>query len=265
MKVKTCLRFPGGKFYGLKKIHPFLQVEHKEYRESMVGGGSVFLGKKPASEINWINDKDENLINFYKVIQREDQKLELYELLENQIASKQKHAEIKVMKSKNKIEQAFKFFYLNRTSFSGIMVSPRWGYMLGSSVTPDRWKDIIEPVSKKLEHTKITCFDFRKVINAKTKFHDHEVLIYVDPPYYDASKNIYRKSFTKKDHSDLCQTLKKCPYKFVLSYDESEDVREMYDWAKVEDSKWTYYMSEERRQEGCELIISNFKINEKLL
>lgn len=262
MKVKTCLRYPGGKFYGLKSLLPYLKINHKEYRETMIGGASVFLAKDHV-DLNWINDIDSELINFYKIIQNEDTKQELYMLLENEIASKGRHQEIKQFEPNDKIESAFKFFYLNRTSFSGIMVKPRWGYMVGSSVTPDRWTKIIEPVSQKLKKTEITNVDFRKIINSKSKFSDEDVLLYVDPPYFDASKNIYNNQFTKKDHLDLCKLLKNTKFKFILSYDNYDEVSEMYDWAFVDKSDWTYFMSENRRQVGRELIISNFKINKK--
>jgi len=264
MKTKTCLRFPGGKFYGLKAILPYLKIDHKEYRELFVGGGSVFLAKNPATEANWINDIDKDLINFYKVIQDNDTRLQLFELLRNEIASKERHLQIKQLTPKNNVERAFKFFYLNRTSFSGIMVKPRWGYMIGSSVTPDRWTKIIEPVSSKLKNVKITCLDFRKVLKLKSNFDDNDVLIYLDPPYFAASKNIYNKPFTREDHFDLCNILKTCKFKFVLSYDDFDEIRDMYNWAFIEQSNWTYFMSEERRQEGRELIITNFKINKRL-
>lgn len=263
MKVKTCLRFPGGKFYGLKNILPYLKINHKEYREPFVGGGSIFMAAEPV-KFNWINDVDKDLINFYKIIQNDDTKKQLFELLKNETASKQRHAQIKQFKPKNNVEKAFKFFYLNRTSFSGIMVRPRWGYMIGSSVTPDRWTKIIEPVAQKLKNVNITNLDFRKVLEDKSKFADSEVLIYLDPPYFDASKNIYNNQFIKKDHYDLCKILKNSKFKFVLSYDDFEEVRHMYNWAFIERSNWTYFMSEERRQEGHELIITNFKINQRL-
>jgi len=263
MKVKTCLRYPGGKFYGLKSILPYLKINHKEYRETMIGGGSIFLAKDHV-DLNWINDIDSELINFYKTIQNDNTKEELYNLLENQIASKERHQEVRELKPKDKIERAFKFFYLNRTSFSGIMVNPRWGYMIGSSVTPDRWTKIIEPVSQKLKKSKITNMDFKKIIETKSKFSNDDVLLYIDPPYFDASKNIYNNEFTKNDHSELCKFLKRSKFKFVLSYDNFDEVKEMYDWAHVDESDWTYFMSENRRQVGRELIISNFRINQKL-
>ena len=256
MQVKTCLRFPGGKFYGLKKIKPFLKIFHDEYREPFVGGGSVFLSKRLASKVNWVNDIDTDLINFYQIIQNRDSRKELYELLTNEIASRKHHAEVKSMIPKDKIEQAFRFFYLNRTSFSGIMVNPRWGYLLGSSVTPDRWTNIIDPVSKKLENVRITCLDFREVIKEKS---NNNVLMYIDPPYFKASKAIYNNEFTKKDHVDLCKILQKTSYKFILSYENCNEIKDNYEWANINEINWTYFMSEARRQEGKELIITNFK------
>jgi len=260
MKVKTCLRFPGGKFYGFKQIKPFLMIEHYDNREPFFGGGSVFLGKKLTKNLNWINDIDKELITFYKVIQNNKTRKKLYEMLKNEVASKERHAKVKSMKPKNGIEVAFKFFYLNRTSFSGIMVKPRWGYLLGSSVTPDRWIKIIEPVASKLQDVKITCLDFREVIKTKSK---NNVLIYLDPPYFRASKSIYKNEFTDKNHFNLCELLKKTPFKFVLSYENNGEIKKMYNWAHIHELNWVYFMSEGRRQEGKELIITNFEIGLK--
>ena len=39
------------------------------------------------------------------------------------------------------------------------MQSPRWGYRLGSSVTPENWSKRIEPVGKKFLQAKITNLD----------------------------------------------------------------------------------------------------------
>ena len=66
-RIKNCLRYPGGKFYGFKFLEPFLETPHNEFREPFVGGGSVFLGKSLVKK-NWVNDNDKELITFYKVI-----------------------------------------------------------------------------------------------------------------------------------------------------------------------------------------------------
>ena len=253
-RVKTCLRYHGGKFYGFKVLSPFLETPHTEFREAFVGGASIFLGKASVLK-NWINDIDKELINFYKVIANSQKKKHMYKLLENEIASRERHAQVLRMEPIDDIQEAFKYFYLNRTSFSGIMNNPRWGYALGSSVIPDRWTSIIEPVAEKLKSSKITTYDFRKVIISPSS---QEVLIYVDPPYFQASKAIYKNEFSIQDHFDLRDLLKETKFKFILSYEDCSKIRELYKWANITKTNFTYFMSEARRQVGHELIITNF-------
>lgn len=255
-EVKTCLRYPGGKFYGYKVLYPFLQSPHSEFREVFAGGASVFLGKALV-ETNWINDKDAELVNFYRLISDPVKRRKLSKLLDKEVATRERHAEVLKMDPKSELDHAFKYFYLNRTSFSGIMHKPRWGYALGSSITPDKWASIIEPVGEKMANAKITQLDFRDVITAPGKKND--VLLYLDPPYFQASKAIYKNEFSVQDHIDLAQLLKKTPFRFVLSYEDSPQVRELYQWANLNTTNFTYYMSEARRQDGRELIITNFE------
>ena len=98
IKIKTCLRYPGGKFYGFKRIEPFLKIKHDEYREPFIGGGSIFLGKSKASKLNWINDIDKELINFYQVIREDNDREKLFTLIKNEAANKQRHSEVKEIK-----------------------------------------------------------------------------------------------------------------------------------------------------------------------
>jgi DNA adenine methylase len=116
-KVKTCLRYPGGKFYGIKNFKKFLEIEHDEYREPFVGGATVYLSKRPADRVNWINDIDSELINFYNIIKNKKSLNSLLEKLKGEVADKKRHKEIIQFKPQNELERAFKYFYLNRTSF----------------------------------------------------------------------------------------------------------------------------------------------------
>ena len=252
-KVKTCLRYPGGKFYGFKKIASFLEINHDEYIEPFIGGASIFLGKK-LSKNNWLNDVDKDLINFYKIIENQSKSKELYKLLDNEYVDKYRYEQVKNFTPKNKIEEAFKYFYLNRTSFSGIMHKPRWGYRIGSSVTPDKWVNRIDQVALKMRGTKLTCLDFREVLIKASQ----KTLIYADPPYYKASKYIYKNEFNMQDHSDLVDILKHTTSKFILSYNYHEDITKMYSWANISQEDWVYYMSGGKRDKGNELIITNF-------
>lgn len=254
MRVKTCLRYPGGKFYGFKKIKKYLNIPHETYVEVFVGGASIFLGKEPA-ENNWLNDKDESLINFYHVLQNQKDRKALFKMLENETVTKLRYKKVLRMNPSTNVEKAYKYFYLNRTSFSGIMKNPRWGYMIGSSVTPDKWIERITPVAETLLNARVTCLDFREVLSEV----DSNALVYLDPPYFEASKGIYSQEFNRDDHYDLMEILKSSNFNFVLSYNNHPELYEMYKWSNVSNEEWVYYMSESRRSDGKELIISNMR------
>ena len=85
----SIFRYPGGKIKAVKFIKPFWsQIEHDEYREPFVGGGSVFVAKGN-TKYNWINDLDSDLYSFYKIISSTLQRKKLIDkLLKTKISKK---------------------------------------------------------------------------------------------------------------------------------------------------------------------------------
>jgi D12 class N6 adenine-specific DNA methyltransferase len=45
-RLKSPLRYPGGKSKALKNILPYIPLNFSEYREPFLGGGSVFIAIK---------------------------------------------------------------------------------------------------------------------------------------------------------------------------------------------------------------------------
>lgn len=266
LKIKTPFRYPGGKYYALKYILPYIEkIPHDEYREPFVGGGSVFFGKDKA-KANWINDIEPEIINIYKHIQDEGSLKVLLDKFSSEIADKIRYAEIKAIKPVNDLERAFKYYYLNRTSFSGKLVSPAWGYREKRSIPPHRWHEVLIPVQKKLADVKITNIDFEKVINAKSDY--KKVLLYLDPPYFLPPKTKhYLNGFTKIDHDRLRDSLMKTRYSFLLSYEDCPEIRQMYSWAHIYRLAFTYRVgdsntSESKRLTGNEVIVSNIDMQQ---
>jgi DNA adenine methylase len=260
--VKSPLRYPGGKYYALKHIMPFIDcVPHDEFREPFVGGGSVFFGKKK-TKFNWINDLEKDLVDVYRAISDSNIVAEFGNLLSREIATQERHLEMKNFSPQNFIEKTFKTFYLNRTSYSGIINKPAWGYKDGKSSPPQNWHSFIRQASSKLNDVKITSYDFEEVISADSK--GKNVLMYLDPPYYHADqKRAYTKSFEEKDHSRLAKALSKTDFLFCLSYDDCEEVREFYSWAFIYEKKWLYNTANkkgENRDLGNELVITNYEV-----
>lgn len=260
--VKSPFRYPGGKFYALKHIIPFLDfIEHDEFREPFVGGGSVFFGKSKA-KYNWINDIEPEIINVYEHLKNPKKLLSFKDMFNNEIATKERHKEMVSYEPINELERAFKTYYLNRTSYSGIINKPAWGYRTGKSSPPQNWGNFIKSASKKLEETKITNLDFSEVIDAKPI--GDKILMYLDPPYFHADqKRAYKKPFELGDHIRLADELKKTKYNFCLSYDDCSEIRELYGWAKIYERNWLYNtanLTGENRQTGNELIITNYAV-----
>ena len=257
-------RFVGGKYYALKYLKLFWNVPHVEYREPFVGGGSVFFAK-PKAEKNWLNDIDDELINVYKTISNFETRKKLIYKVNKETATRTRHQEIKNMSVKSQLGSAFKYFYLNRTSFSGKMRNPVWGYLPKRSVPPERWHERITPCGGKLENVKITCKDFASVINMG-RVRGKPVLMYVDPPYFPNKTNQhYKNNFTEDDHLRLANILKTTGHKFFMTYDDCRTVRKMYDWAHIYDLDFVYRVENSvpnagHRRNGNEVVITNYKV-----
>lgn len=260
--MKSPMRYPGGKFYALQYIMPYIQcIPHDEYREPFFGGGAVFFAKEK-SEYTIINDLESEIVDFYKFIQDPTKAEMLILMLDKETATRERHSDVKRMIPQSELEAAFKTYYLNRTSYSGIIHVPAWGYAKGKSSPPQNWGKFIRGASNKLQNVEILNSDYKAVLDLPAK--GKKVFAYLDPPYYHAdTKRAYTLPFTEKDHKRLSEDLKLVNYPFCLSYDDCEEIRDLYSWAHVYSATWNYNTANrhgEKRSRGNELIITNYKV-----
>lgn len=263
-KLIIPFRWPGGKYYAIKQLRAFWENHnHTEYREPFFGGGSVFFAKDKV-KYNWINDIDQDLINTLKIIQEKESRLALANMYQNEYeATVENYAIVKSMSPKTDIERAYKYYYLNRTSYSGKMKNPSWGYRPKRSLPPRRWHERILPCGEKLENVKITSIDFSEVMLTESK---NKVLMFLDPPYYNAHHYVH--SFKIEDHVRLAEICKQTKHDFFLTYDDCREIRELYRWANIYDLKFYYRLdnskdNDDKRQIGSELVITNYEVNLK--
>ena len=264
MKRKELpFRYPGGKFYAMDILEPFWKaVAHAEYREPFAGGATVFFHKEKSPR-NWLNDLDSELMICYRVLQDEGLRQRLIHDFSAEVATKERWREVFASQPANEYEIARKFFYLNRTSFSGKLVSAAWGYRPHRSLPPERWHERIIPCGEFLAGVRLTCMDFEPVIDQPGE----NVLMYVDPPYYLPPKHKhYRHGFDPEDHVRLAEALRRTKHCFFLTYDDCPQVRELYKWANIYDVNFTYRVDNSavkggNRELGFELIITNYEVN----
>ena len=274
-KSNSPFRYAGGKFYARKLIlqHiPKIDV----YCEPFAGGGSIFFAKEP-SKNSVLNDLDSDVIN--TLIQIRDDLDNLIGLLDDAKATKELHRYYKnEYQPKNDLERAFRWFYLNRTSYSGIMKKENcyFGYGDKYSMRPENWPRHLRTVSDRLQGVELTSLDFEKVIDDQP----NGSFLFVDPPYYNADqKKFYPCNFELEDHIRLkdCLARNSNRLMFLITYDNSPEVRELYKWCDVlEEQEWQYTISRtddqknnkklaqghsSPRSNGREVFIKNYDIN----
>jgi DNA adenine methylase len=240
--MNSPFRYPGGKFYARDLIIPHIPP-HDAYLEPFAGGGSIFFMKEKAA-FNQLNDADEELINTYLMIR--DQPEELIGFLANEQATKERHGWYKnEFQPGNDLERAGRWYYLNRTSYSGIMKLQNcfWGYGDKYSMRPENWPRNIRRTSAKLQNVLITNWDFQQAIEGVPD----GAFLFVDPPYYNADQDkFYNHIFTHDDHVRLAQVLHEHRHrvKFLITYDNCDDVRDLYEWAtEMHGREWNYVIA----------------------
>ena len=190
-QINSPFRYAGGKFYARNLILPRMP-KHSFYCEPFAGGASMFFAKNKV-ENSWLNDIDVQLVN--TLIHIRDYPKELARRVSREIPTKERHNYYKnEYKPRNELDQAVRWYFLNRTSYSGIMnmVNCYWGYGDKFSMRPENWTRNIMRTSEKLENVKITSLDFAEVIEATP----NNGFLFIDPPYFNADQDkFYSHSF----------------------------------------------------------------------
>lgn len=266
---RSPLRYPGGKQKAIAQIVAMLPERASEYREPMVGGGSVFFYAKSRGFARkyWINDEFSELVSFWKTAQSEEGCRKLQQELESLRSRFKSSDEIKEYFLQARLEEptdafrvAFLFFFFNRVTFSG--TTRAGGFSSQASINRFTASAIerLGILPEALSGTEITHGDFEKVISRPGS----GVFIFLDPPYFTAKKLYGRNGDLHQfDHERLAAALKKSNHTFLITYDNCSEIRALYNWANVAEWELQYGMNncnmENTSKVGAELFISNYK------
>jgi DNA adenine methylase len=261
---KDCpvvIPYYGGKFELSRKLVPMLWDNHNRYIEMFFGGGSMFFRKRK-SKFNVLNDLHNDLINLYiTIIDNYD---EFYKESENLLKSRTLFDNFKnEIKTIEYIDipdplRAAKYYYViknafNHTVFNAISKEQEWH------------KEMLEDlkISRKiLENTMIENLDFRTLLEKYPPKEDD--MWYLDPPYIVAGErgDYYFHSLNMDDHKalrDICNEIHANKGKFMVSYDNREEVRELYRDYKITEIPIIYAGQLHKRDMKIELVITNYK------
>lgn len=268
-KVRSPLRYPGGKSRAIKKILPLIPKDYKEFREPFVGGGSIFLAaKQEISEdaLYVISDLNYDLYCFWKEAQENmDGLVKEIELIKESFKDGRKlyHKLIEIEKMTD-LERAVRFFVLNRITFSGTVDSGGYSEDAFQNRFTKSSIERLKLLSKPLEGVNIYHGDYEDFIFQEGE----DVFIFLDPPYLRQSKSkLYGKNgdlHTSFDHKKLANNMKNCKHKWLITLDDTPEIREMFSFAYIYEWELQYGMNNYKKKnakKGKELFISNYKLD----
>jgi len=238
-----------------------------EYREPFVGGGSFFLylkQQRPGLKI-WINDLNPELFCFWKYAQIDAQKLarEILSMKRQTQDGRQLFDElIKLDVSLlNELERAVRFFVLNRMTFSGVVESGGYSQLSFETRFTDSSIDRVSKIGPLLQGIRITHLDYRELLQTS----HHSVFTFLDPPYFKATKSrLYGKNgilHTSFNHEEFAREMKKCKHSWLITYDDSSDIRKNFVYANIYEWQLQYGMNNYKQgkaEKGRELFITNY-------
>jgi len=269
--IKSPLRYPGGKSKAIDSISKLIP-DFKEFREPFVGGGSVFvyLKQKFPSRTFWINDIYQNLYHFWNECKENPNKLieSILEFRSNYLDGKELHRFLlENIDSFDNIKKAAAFFIFNRITFSGTTESGGFSNAAFHKRFTESSIERVKALSKILVNTKISNLDYEEVILAD----GNDVFLFLDPPYYSATKSaLYGKNGNLHkmfDHERFANVMKQTKHKWLITYDDSEYIRNLFSFAHIKSWDLTYGMrnvNKESNQLGKELFISNYSMKESV-
>lgn len=221
---KSLINWVGGKRLLRKIIEPLIPRDIASYIEPFGGGAWVLFYKDNWADLEIYNDLDGRLVNLFRIVKYHPNALK--EELNYLLGSREMFFQFLNGTFITDIQKAAQFYFLITRSFGG--KGKTFGTVKkssgGASKSQKNVFDKIDAIHSRLDKVMIENRDFETLI----KQYDFEnAFFYCDPPYsqgcgYDVTST---KDF---DHERLRNVLSKIKGRFLLSYDDSPKVRELY-------------------------------------
>lgn len=203
----------GNKRKLIKKIYKYFPAHRMRIELFFGAGGAYFNMPKPKYAI--LNDLDADVYNLYMVMLKDKERLyreiELMPIDECLMKYWKKNEET------DPVMKAVRFLLISNFSYLGKGYNIRFGL----DNAKKKLLSNIEPTFEYLQHAKIMCSDFRKVI-PKISFtkglNDKEkAFVYMDPVYLDTEHFYKVPNWTEKDTLDCLDIMVNCGIRCAMS------------------------------------------------
>lgn len=221
----------------------------KRYVEVFGGAGWVLFRRDRHAPEEVYNDADGELVNLFRCAKFHAD--ELRRQLDLTLPARETFEECRRfigVPGLTDIQRAAAYYTLLRLSFGTDVNS----FACTAASLSDRMLDRLDEARHRLQRVTIEHKDFEALIRGYDR---PGTLFYCDPPYWGA-EDCYEHPFTRADHERLRAVLGGIKGRFVLSYNDAPQVRELYEGCRIEAVERHNNLSNGTRYR--ELIIRNF-------
>lgn len=262
--MNSFLSWVGGKKALREAIIPRFPVYYERYIEVFGGGGWVLFGKDPGNDFEVYNDFNGLLVNLYRCVrERPDELIEkLRYVLNARVDFEYVKAKLERRGRASQVDRAAWFYQVIRQSYASALTS-------FAGQPHDMWANfpLIEQAYRRLSKVVVEHQDFERLI----RHYDRPIsFFYCDPPYHNTEgyyKNVGEKGFTEEDHLRLRKTLLSMEGRFLLSYNDDDFIRNLYDKPGIQIFEVSRLNNIRQRYDSgsvfSELLISNYDMEER--
>jgi len=238
-------------------------IPHRSYVEPFVGMGGVFLRRRFRPRLEVANDRNGEIVNLFRVLQRHYP--QLMEVMRFQIASRREFERLRHTDpaTLTDLERAARFLYLQRLAFGG-KVDGVFGVSAGGGprFQLSRLEPLLDAAHERLEGVVFECLDWSELVG---RYDDKEALFYLDPPYFGGENDYGKGLFDRDQFAKMAQQLREIEGAFILSINDTPEIRALFDGFILEECSLTYSISAKGATEARELIVSNRETRTRLL
>ena len=259
--MKAILQYPGSKWSLADWIISHFPPHHS-YLEPFFGSGAV-LFNKPRSHIETVNDLDGEVVNLFRCLRQDPEKLGRmvyytpYSRQEFVRAYFPDHQE-------DPFDRALRFFVRCNQGYGLRTNETRVGWKNDIAArerayAAKYWEELPEKIIEAAERLRGVQIENRPAEELIARFNEPDVLIYCDPPYVLSSRKSGRRQYahemTDQDHEKLLAALKDHRGPVLISGYPSS----LYDWELRDWNRETVTGRDQLGQRRQEILWMNFE------
>ena len=229
--LNSPFKWVGGKSRLRKFIIPMIPP-HTCYVEPFAGAAWVLFGK-PRSDVEVLNDIDQELTTFFRVVKEKPE--ELIASFEWELVSRAEFDRLASLDpgTLTDIQRAHRFYYLIMAGWGGEARYPRFQTSIKDGGHGNRLIGALKtlrkrllPIHQRLRTVLIENLDWKDCVE---RYDSPTTVMYLDPPYLGNGVNYKFNMRGESDHRSIAEHLRQTKGFWLLSSYDTPEIREMFD------------------------------------